>query len=487
MKPSRCKSTQHPDNVHSPFFSERDVVGGDDEIKEAFYAFSHLGCHEQLWDAEGKEIDNFVVKKLLTRYEPFFRSHVLGDRYRLSLRVPNPRVEKTEGKILLEALYSLTRSYDICKVFYGKDAPAPIIDVYVPMVESAEDVLRIRDFYREYIINEQERKVHDIAIKDWLGTFGPPDIHVIPLVEDKESILRSDDIAREIIRETGQDEIRFWYARSDPALNYGNAATVLMLKIALQRLHKVEQETGVVIYPSLGCGSAPFRGNLRPDNVRTILQGYPSVQTFTLQSSFKYDHPIGEVQKAVRILNETQRSEPMNVDEQKLLPIIEKLSQAYEEEVRLVAPLVNEISPFVPGRRLRKLHVGLFGYARESKGVKLPRAIKFTASLYSLGLPPELLGLSVLSDEEVDVMKEAWANFESDYRDAAQYCNPDTLNLFPDMIADRVRSVLERFPIEPERRHRKITGIIRKNFDDGNHSILTEDIVRAAAIRKFLG
>ena len=65
-------STQHPDNVRPPFFSDNSVLGGDDEIKEAFYGFSHLGCREQLWDCEGKEVDNFVVKKLLTRYENYF-------------------------------------------------------------------------------------------------------------------------------------------------------------------------------------------------------------------------------------------------------------------------------------------------------------------------------------------------------------------------------------------------------------------------------
>ena len=78
MKISRIMSTQHPDNVNTPFFAEKPIIAGDDEIKEAFYAFSHLGIDEQLWDAEGKEVDTFVVKKLLTRYEDYFRSHTLG-------------------------------------------------------------------------------------------------------------------------------------------------------------------------------------------------------------------------------------------------------------------------------------------------------------------------------------------------------------------------------------------------------------------------
>ncbi|MFX1296650.1 MAG: phosphoenolpyruvate carboxylase, partial [Promethearchaeota archaeon] len=65
-------STQHPDNVNAPFFSESSEIGGEEEIVEAYYAFSHIGCDEQMWDCEGKEIDNYVIKKLLTKYKPFF-------------------------------------------------------------------------------------------------------------------------------------------------------------------------------------------------------------------------------------------------------------------------------------------------------------------------------------------------------------------------------------------------------------------------------
>jgi len=69
----RVMSTQHPDNVSLPFFAETQDMSGDDEIQEAYYAFSHLGCDEQMWDSEGKEVDDFVVKKLLTKYPHFFK------------------------------------------------------------------------------------------------------------------------------------------------------------------------------------------------------------------------------------------------------------------------------------------------------------------------------------------------------------------------------------------------------------------------------
>ena len=124
----RTMSTQHPDNVHMPFFADNSVIEGEDEIKEAFYAFSHIRSREQLWDFEGKEVDNYVVKKLLTRYENFFSRNKLGRDFFLTLRVPNPEYEKNEAKILIETLESIPRSFDIAKIFYGSydDVPADI-------------------------------------------------------------------------------------------------------------------------------------------------------------------------------------------------------------------------------------------------------------------------------------------------------------------------------------------------------------------------
>ena len=48
VKVSRCMSTQHPDNVSTPFSSDREVLAGEDEIKEAYFVFSQLNCKEQM-------------------------------------------------------------------------------------------------------------------------------------------------------------------------------------------------------------------------------------------------------------------------------------------------------------------------------------------------------------------------------------------------------------------------------------------------------
>ncbi len=47
-----------PSSLKNPPLVER-------EVTEAFYVFSVLGIEEQMGDFEGKEVDEFVVKKLL--------------------------------------------------------------------------------------------------------------------------------------------------------------------------------------------------------------------------------------------------------------------------------------------------------------------------------------------------------------------------------------------------------------------------------------
>ncbi len=486
LKIPRAMSTQHPDNVKQPFFVDNSIIGGDDEVKEAFYAFSHLKIKEQLWDCEGKEVDNFVVEKLLTKYPDFFSKHKLGEDFFITLRAPNPRVEKNKGKLLLETLESIPRNYDIAKHFYKEDV-APIFEVTIPMVTNSNELLRIQSYYQEHIIDKQHTLCNDIKIKEWVGDFKPEKINVIPLIEDKDSMLDSDRIVKGYLDKTEKQEYqRVWLARSDPALNYGNLSAILVNRIAFQKLDKIEEETSVDIQPIIGCGSVPFRGNFKPGNVKNTLKVYPSVQTFTLQSAFKYDYSLNQVEKAVDILNNTKRKKPLLIEEEKSLQIIEKVSSRYKAQVKLLAPIINQFSAFVPKRRKRKLHVGLFGYSREDSGVKLPRAIKFCASLYSLGLPPELLGLNSLTEKDWEFIYENTGH-DKDIGDAIKYLNEDNLHIFPQKIQEDIQEIKKRFEFTPHRKHKKVTSFILDDFKKNRNNELKENIERAGSLRNFLG
>ena len=485
-KVPKCMSTQHPDNVAPPFFAESQELGGEDEIQEAYYAFSHLGCDEQMWDCEGKEVDNFVVKKLLSKYGQFFSERRIGKDVFITLRVPNPEVERGEAKILLETLESIPRSFDTAHQFYGDDEP-PIFEVILPMASSAPSIDRVYKYYRDFVVGKQSKSFEPsgMTIAEWIGRFGPEEVNVIPLFEDITNMLNAHETTRRYLEDKDVDYQRVFLARSDPALNYGLVSAVLLNWISLKRLEMMSRETGVEILPIIGIGSAPFRGNFRPSTVDRLMQEYAYVHTFTVQSAFKYDNPHEEVRRSVeKILDHGRRPMP-DIDEERSLSIIERYSAEYKRQIIQLAPIINEVAKFIPSRRKRKLHIGLFGYSRSVGGISLPRAIRFTAALYSIGIPPELLGLNALNQQDLDFIHDSWVHFDRDLGDALRYANPNSLNLLPMDLQSMARELLEKFPVDSG--HALITSKVLESLNSGNPSGIAEGVLDAARIRRFLG
>ena len=101
---------------------------------------------------------------------------------------------------------------------------------------------------------------------------------MIPLVEDFDSILNVDKVIRPYLEAVKPRHQRVFIARSDPALNYGLLCAVVLSKIALSKLKKLENEQNAMIYPILGVGSKPFRGHLSPDNIDNSLEEYKGYQ-----------------------------------------------------------------------------------------------------------------------------------------------------------------------------------------------------------------
>ncbi|MHA1915870.1 MAG: phosphoenolpyruvate carboxylase [Promethearchaeota archaeon] len=485
MKIPRAMSTQHPDNVHLPFFAESPDLGGEDEVQEAFYAYSHLGCDEQMWDAEGKEVDGFVVKKLLTKYPDFFTNARLGKDIFLTIRVPNPEEEKTEAKVLVETLESIPRSFDAAKLYFNDDI-APIFEVILPMTTSEQGLDRIYNYYRKFVVGKQNYPTMegDILISDWIGEFKPDNINVIPLVEDKHHMLFSHLLLKAYLSDKDFEYQRVFFARSDPALNYGLLSAVIVNKIAHQRIHQLSEEISMDLYPIIGVGSAPFRGNLRPDTVERVIKEYPSVQTFTLQSAFKYDYSPKVVSKAVDQLYDTPRSRPHYMEEERCIEIVERYAEEYQNQVLELAPLINKIAKFVPKRRKRKLHIGLFGYCRTVGEHCLPRAIGFTASLCSMGLPPALLGLNALTQKDYDFILTQYINFEEDLRDALRFYNPDQ-PFVPKSITSKLKEL--GIDCELDEEHKTITDYIIDSLKHNKTEDLSVQVLMAANQRKYLG
>ena len=490
----KVMSTQHPDNVSIPFFAETSDMSGEDEIQEAYYAFSHLGCCEQMWDSEGKEVDNYVVKKLFTKYPHFFKQRRLGRDVFLTIRVPNPAVEKEEAKILLETLDSIPRSFDVSKIFYEDETYPPVFEVILPLTTSAIELNRIYYFYKNFLYERQFKKLYDndITLAEWIGKFLPEEINIIPLFEDVPSMLSCHKIVSEYLNNKSLSHIRVFLARSDPAMNYGVISAILANKIALKNLEMLSKKKEIDIYPILGAGSPPFRGNLTPYTVEKVLSEYSSVETFTVQSAFKYDNPVEHVIEAIRKIKNFVRIPLKDFDEKLAKSFIDKTSEQYRKEVEYLAPLINEVSKYVPKRRMRKLHVGLFGYARSIGSVRLPRVISFCCASYSIGLPPELLGLNILNKEDLKEIKSMYKNIEFDLSMAMQYFNPKCIEILPLDLKENIISSIElinslNISYEPDLNHREKTTQIIKIIKNGFNQSITDLLTEAAYIRRFLG
>ncbi|MEM1658910.1 MAG: phosphoenolpyruvate carboxylase [Candidatus Jordarchaeales archaeon] len=444
----RTMSTQHPDNATVPQWCKGEVLEGEDEVYEAFFAFSELGCQEVMWDAEGKDVDTHVMRKLLLNYGEYFRENVIGRDIFLTYRLPNPRVEEAEKKIIVESLASIPVNFDVSSKFYNVEV-TPIFEVILPFTTNGRELLWLYNYYRRAVAGIQEIELDDsVKVVDWLGCFKPPTIEVIPLIEDMESLLRADKIVAEYINVVHPPYLRTFLARSDPALNYGIIPAVLLSKIALSMFARVEEETGTPIYPIIGVGTLPFRGHLSPNNIKNFLEEYKGVCTVTIQSALKYDHPLEEVKKTVKSLNtllpygKQQVIEPH--EEEILISVIQKLKASYQEVVTNLASLINDVASLVPKRRSRKLHIGLFGYSRSLGGVTLPRAIPFAAALYTLGIPPELIGLRALenlNEEEWDTLNMYYVNLKHDVQTAAEHLSYENINAISGACSKIARKV----------------------------------------------
>jgi phosphoenolpyruvate carboxylase len=467
------------------------MVGGDDEILEAYLLFSQFDCHEQLWDFEGKKAVPWVVTELMARDHSFFQQRPLGKDTFLTFRIPNPDVERAEAKLVPEILASIPRCYDATRAVYQSGHP-PIFEVVLPMSRSVVQLNRIYHYYRNFIIRQKRLHIFRgdrITIDRWLGEFKPETINVIPLFEDKLSMLNADRVLANYMKDKDLAHQRVFLARSDPALNYGSLAAVFLLNIALQRIHRLEEKGGIPIYPILGVGSAPFRGNFKPCNARAMVEGYRSCQTFTLQSSFKYDWPAAMVKEAIKQINDASRGSPMVVDETICTQLLNKTMIAYQSQIPEVACLVNRLSPHISPRRQRKLHVGLFGYARKAGSTHLPRAITFCGSLYSLGLPPELLGLHVLDDNDLHTIEDQYPgpSFLEDMRDAMAFYNPLTLSLWSPELKEQIERVASIVKYKPDPDHLEITSRIIGCLKRNNVEALPALVEEAARVRRFLG
>lgn len=492
--------TQHPDHASKPYWHTEEFISTQHEAFEAFLAFSEEGAGEYKWDWEGKLVDESVIERLFSNHYEYFKTNPIGFQKFLTFRLPNPKVE-TDFRIGRAFMGIL--SADMLARQVGFFSP-PLFEVILPMTESAGEMIDIQEAFRE--IAQLKHKLYRFEDKSVRH------IELIPLFEDIYTIANSHQILDEYIKlhkkkfKFTPTYLRPYVARSDPALNAGLVPTVLSIKIALSHYSEFEQKTGIHLFPIIGSASLPFRGGLTPFTVKDFANEYKGVRTTLLQSGFRYDYEKKAVKQAIKDLDEVfQQHTAVHVssqDEKALRQLMPLFEDFYQSTVERIAENVNSVAISLPRRRERVQHVGLFGYSRGVGKVKLPRAIGFTAALYSLGVPPEIIGTGrgLKRAKELgllEVLEKYYLNIKSDLLRAGRFINKENIEyltkqdpVWKDIVSD-VKEIEKYLKVDlgpqtsEEKKHYRITEkIVRKLATEES---IAKDIQEAAVLRKSLG
>jgi phosphoenolpyruvate carboxylase len=197
------------------------------------------------------------------------------------------------------------------------------------------------------------------------------------------------------------------------------------------------------------------------------------------------------VRQAIETLHRRHRAAPLEIaGDLRLAEIMKRAAARYREELRTIGPLVAALAPLVPKRRLRKLHIGLFGYGRDTADLALPRAITFCAGLTSIGLPPEVIGLAGLDDEDWRYASATLPQLHDEIAAALPWLDESVADDLAEPLRESVRLAGHRFDLGALRndRHLELARAVRRSvFDGGTPAGTAELVVRAASERHYLG
>jgi len=505
-KPPSLMATQHPDT------SKKYFLEVDKEIDEAIKDLMPVekggyGCDEKMIDYEGKLTPFLQPRWILERLHSLEKGLTPGKDFLLTVRIPLEEYESVERHVL--TLVSVMMANMLSEKLYGEHAIKYLVHPLTRGVRGLERAqrraLKLIKFMGE-----------EFGLRD-------EDIFIVPLIEDVSTMLRIRELIltyNVVLIKMGvyAEYLRVFLGKSDSSLAYGHLTSVYAIKIALRELSELTRSGEIEIYPIVGSGLVPFRGHLAPWNVNNFTQDYSGYWTVTVQSALRFDIAYNDYLKTRATLLEAKGREPIlgHYDLAELrralelltLEYLKVLTQAYDRLTPLFESMPKTRARMERARYGRRLHEAVSFISRylnelglrSVENIVLPRAIIYTASWYTIGFPPSLIGLGrglervrkELSEDLFDFLIRGYKGLCEDLKyeekftvlDATQkFLNEKTFSLLLEDL-DILKEYLDFIPNPSEHYYNLCLEAVKSL---GNKPKLQDIVLRMALHRKSLG
>ncbi len=429
----KLMATQHPDSTIK--------VTSREEVIEAIEAFLKYKCDEVMVDYEGKLTPYHQVEWITEKAVEYGID--VGESLILTPRTPRDDLEDISRHIM-----ALTGSLMSNVKAQKLGVKPPVKYIVVPMTESVADAMRI------------QRRIMKIErlLSEEVGYRLTEHVMVIPLIESVERQVHADAVLEAfhnaLVREASifTDTVRVFLGKSDSALHSGHIASVISLKIALSRIARWSEERMINAKVIIGMGKPPFRGHLAPHNKNVWIREWSSCSTVTVQSALRYDTEYSVYLDFISSIKDSLGTKPEVIDadlEKKLREILVKTSKMYRQRLDVIVCGVERLFERIPSTRDR---IPYKKYGRSVEGVCLPRAIKYTAALYTACIPPvaiESIDLCKLTDKEIEALIDTYNGLIADLSFDYSFFNPEVASKYmPKDVVDEVTSSLKKLELE---------------------------------------
>jgi len=431
FKAPRLMCTQHPDSTVR--------VGVEGEVFETIQSFMVYGCDEVMVDYEGKLTPYTQPASIVV--EASRHGLALGEGLYVTPRVSNPELEGFD-RLLLSLEAAVSANYHSYRLL-GTQAVRWVV---LPMVESRDTIMLVQRLL--------SRKVE--VLREELGVDCEP-IQLVPLIEDTGGFRLAADYVQAVAGALDVETLRVFLGKSDAAVRSGHIASALALVYAMSRVKSLEGKLGRRVEVIIGMGSPPFRGGINnPRLVGYEVRQYGGYSTATIQSAIRYDVPFEEYQRVSSLILEGVGSKPARVDSS-VLELVERAEIAYRSLVERYLEKVVSLARQIPQTRDR---IVWEAYGRQlvvgGRTYRVPRAIVYTATWYTLGLPPAMLDadfiIHLYERGELDTLLEHMPFLVEEWRYESQFYNPKVVaKRLGESLAERVNKALDILGVKPER------------------------------------